>query len=126
MSGLRTRMNRIELRTHKILTRTDWRLLAGKWKSRLEVYDAVPEDLKQEALDAKMRRDEIDTSEGFDEYRVFLIHLMKEAPQIYCAMMYFTAMEVAGRGKGITWIRNSKRSNELFLELSELRKCSER
>ena len=121
MSGQYARMNRIELRTHKILTRGDWRLLAGKWKSSLERYDAVPEDFKAQALDAKTRRDAIDTSDGFEQYKVFIETLMKETPQVYYAMMYFTAMEVAGRDKEITWIRNAKRSNELFLELSELR-----
>lgn len=122
MSRLYARMNRIELRTHKIFTRSDWLLLAEKWKSQLERFDAVPEKFKEEAIDALRRGDEIYTTKGSDEYRIFLKSLMKETPEVYPAMMYFTAMQMAGREKEVTWIRISERTRYLLMELRELRK----
>lgn len=121
MRALYTRMNRLELRTHKILTRSDWLLLADKWKSQLASYGWDPEDFREKANEARAIRAKIDISQGLDEYRTFIVSIMKESPQVYNTMMYLDAMTVAGKKEELTWIRNSKRSRELLLELEELR-----
>ncbi len=121
MRALYTRMNKLELRTHKILTRSDWLLLADKWKSQLERYGADPEDFREKAVEARALRDKIDISQGLDEYRSFIVNLMKESPEIYNTMNYFDAVKIAGKKKELTWIRNSKRSKALLLELEQLR-----